>query len=154
MHWVDYIVNNIVYSVLRHCYEMMSPQKKCVERMTRQYRTRQSPRQRNRPRGKSLTLRADHARCKLSRWLVAVDGSVTLTLAERHLIASALDAAQHHLCHIAAIPVPGFLGEGVVWDRMRADGQLLRWAHASLHSVQTVKTNGKYYKTSSTSADK
>lgn len=32
-----------------------------------------------------------------------------LALAQRHLAARALHAAHHHLCHVAAVPVPGFL---------------------------------------------
>lgn len=32
-----------------------------------------------------------------------------LALAQRHLAARALHAAHCHLCHVAAVPVPGFL---------------------------------------------
>lgn len=142
IHWVDYNPNE--YQCLLRIKTLL------LNGITPKCRTHQSPRQTNRRTDKSLTLRADDARCKLSCWLVAVDGSVTLTLAERHLIASALDAAQHHLCHIAAIPVPGFLGVEVVW--IRGDSQLVRWAHASLYSPS--QNQWEVLKKLITSADK
>lgn len=56
-----------------------------------------------------LTLRADDSGCKLRRRLLAADGFVTLALAQRYLVSRALHAAHHHLRHVAAVPVPGFL---------------------------------------------
>lgn len=57
----------------------------------------------------SLTLRADDSCCKPGRALLAADGFVMRTLAQRRLAARALDAAHHHVGHVAAVPVPGFL---------------------------------------------
>lgn len=57
----------------------------------------------------SLTLGADDSRCKPGRALLAADGFVMRTLAQRHLAARALHAAHHHVGHVAAVPVPGFL---------------------------------------------
>lgn len=58
----------------------------------------------------SLTLRADDSCCKPGRALLTAHSFVMGTLAQRRLAPRALHAAQRHLCHVAAVPVPGFLG--------------------------------------------
>lgn len=59
----------------------------------------------------ALTLRADDA-CGEARARVpaAQAAAVVLAVAQGHLVASALHTAQHHLRHVAGIPVPCLLG--------------------------------------------
>lgn len=65
------------------------------------------------PFGLLLTLRADDSGCKPGRALLTAQRLVMATLAQRRLTARALHAAHRHLRHVAAVPVPGFLGSRV-----------------------------------------
>ena len=57
----------------------------------------------------SRTFRADDSSCELGRGFLTAHGFVPLTVAQGHLRAGTFQPAQHHLCHIAAVPVPRFL---------------------------------------------
>lgn len=59
-----------------------------------------------------LTVGADDSRGELDRRFLAAERFVMLALTQRHLAARALHAAQYHLRHVAAVPVPRLLGWG------------------------------------------
>lgn len=65
------------------------------------------------------TLRADDSRCKLWHRSLAADRFVMLAVAQRHLVSRALHTAHDHICHVTAVPVPGFLR----WGHAIANGQ-------------------------------
>ncbi len=60
---------------------------------------------------RGLTFWADNSCWEACGCFLAVDCSVVLALAERHLIACTFHSTHSHLCHITAVPIPRFLGK-------------------------------------------